>query len=339
MRDDARGNEPPDLPVHTLVVRGGIGGTLMGLANLVPGISGGTMLLAAGVYPQFVQSVADLTTLRFKPRSVLTIAIVTGAATLGIVLLAGLLKDLVVHQRWIMYSLFIGLTLGGLPLVWKLARPIRASVWWGAGAGFAGMAALAMVQSTSADGGGASGAPMLFLAGLAGAAAMILPGLSGGYLLLLLGQYVPILSALDRFKDALTARDLADAFDVGLRVLTPVGIGVIAGVVVVSNLMRYLLERFRQPTLGVLVGLLLGAVVGLWPFREPVEPEIGSRIKGVVVTEESLAAIDPEDYPTAGFSPNGGHVGMSLALVALGLATTWGVSRLDGEEDNGSTGT
>ncbi|HMB71594.1 MAG TPA: DUF368 domain-containing protein, partial [bacterium] len=106
-----------------LVLRGTVGGVLMGLANLVPGISGGTMLLAAGIYPRFIRAIAELSTLRFRIPSLVVLVSVVVAAALGILLLAGGIKDLVVHRRWVMYSLFIGLTLGGIPVVWRMARP------------------------------------------------------------------------------------------------------------------------------------------------------------------------------------------------------------------------
>ena len=120
---------PNDLPLSRLSLRGIIGGVLMGLANLVPGISGGTMLLASGIYPRFINAVAEVTTFKFKFRSLLVLALVSGSALLAILLLAGVVKDLVVGYRWAMYSLFIGLTLGGLPIVWKMVRPATASTW------------------------------------------------------------------------------------------------------------------------------------------------------------------------------------------------------------------
>ena len=112
-----------ELDNTALVTRGVFGGILMGLANLVPGISGGTMLLAAGIYPRFIESISDVTRFRFRFRSLLCLGSVVFAALIAILLLAGVLKDLVVDHRWIMYSLFIGLTLGGVPIVWKLAKP------------------------------------------------------------------------------------------------------------------------------------------------------------------------------------------------------------------------
>lgn len=318
-----------------LATRGAIGGVLMGLANLVPGISGGTMLLAAGVYPAFISAVAEVTTLRFRWRSVLLLGSVVAAAALAILLLAGAVKELVVHHRWVMYSLFIGLTLGGVPVLWKLIRRPVPATWAGAAAGFVAMSLLGWLQMTGkgATGEGTAGLFLLFLAGGAGASAMILPGISGGYLLLVLGQYVPILAAIDELKEGLGARDFAAVWDVGLHVCVPVGLGVVVGIVAVSNLLRWCLRLAEQATFGVLLGLLLGAVVGLWPFQEGVAPELGDRIKGREVTESLLAELEPEDYPTQTFRPSGGQVGIALGLIVVGFAGTALIARLGGDDD------
>jgi len=323
-------------PAPVLVTRGAIGGVLMGLANLVPGISGGTMLLAAGVYPRFIRGIAELTTLRFRFSSILLLGTVVLSAVIAILLLAGTIKDLVVDHRWVMYSIFIGLTLGGIPVVWRMVRPPTHGTWVGAGVGFLAMAALALLQQqgTSAAGGGGN-VVMHGLAGVAGASAMILPGVSGGYLLLVLGEYIPILSAIDAFKDALSARDLGAAMDPALHVLIPVGIGVAIGVIGVSNLLKWLLSRYQKATLGVLLGLLVGAVVGLWPFQKTVNPVYGETvIKGQVVTPANIKEFDVEDYPTGYFGPTGGQVAGSLALIIAGAAVTVLVSRL-GRDDEG----
>ena len=319
-----------------VLARAALGGVLMGLANLVPGISGGTMLLAAGVYPRFVRAVAAVSTLKLRTGPIVLLGVVALAAVTGIVLLAGPIKDLVVHRRWIMYSLFIGLTLGGLPVVWRMARGASRSVVLGAVAGFLAMAALAVAQMQGAGGGGGqSNVLLLGVAGLAGASAMILPGVSGGYLLLILGQYVPILGGIERFEQALRARDLAAALDPALGVMLPVGIGVVVGVVVVSNLLRYLLARHEKATLGVLIGLLLGAVVGLWPFQAPVPPSIGDTVKGQVVTAETLDGIEVEDWPTRTFRPEATQVAGALGLILAGFVVTLVIARLGREDPSG----
>lgn len=307
----------------------------MGLANLVPGISGGTMLLASGIYPRFIRAIAEVTTLKFRMRSLVVLVAVAGSAALAILLLAGVVKGLVVDHRWIMYSLFIGLTLGGLPIVWRMARPVSPAVWAGAAGGFAAMAALVLMQQfqVGSGGDGANGAFMLCLAGVAGASAMILPGVSGGYLLLVLGQYVPILSAVDQLKDALGARDWSVVWSVGWSVCVPVGVGVVIGMVVVSNLLRLLLKKCPKATLGVLLGLLLGAVVGLWPFQQGVQPAPGDVVKGQVMTEATLSALEPEDFPTVFFSPTWLQIVGALGFAAAGFGVTRLIDRFGGGED------
>jgi putative membrane protein len=312
-----------------LFLRSALGGVLMGLANLVPGISGGTMLLAVGIYPRFIEAVARVTRLRIALAPVLLLGVVVFSAILAVVLLAGPVKDLVVERRWVMYSLFIGLTLGGLPVVWRMARPVDLNARAGAAVGFVIMAALALAQATGSGSAGASGGvALMFVAGLAGASAMILPGVSGGYLLLVLGAYVPILSGIDAFKAALAAGDSAALVDVGLSVVLPVGLGVVIGVAGVSNLLRIALARFEKFTLGFLIGLLLGAVVGLWPFREPVRPELGDVLKGQVLDAQTIEELAVEDWPTRRFDPGAGQVGLALLLVGAGFGLTTLVDRV-----------
>ncbi len=329
----------PAVSLPLLAVRSGLGGTLMGLANLVPGISGGTMLLAAGVYPRFITAIGEVSTLKFRKASVVTLAGVVGAAILAIGLFSKVVKDLVVDHRWVMYSLFIGLTLGGVPVVWRLIDRRTAGVWIAAGIAFVGMAALALVQGSGGGGGTNEGFVFMFLAGVAGASAMILPGVSGGYLLLVMGVYVPILGGIAALVAGLKAMDMGAIVSAGLSVALPVGLGVVVGVVVVSNLLRWLLAKYERPTLGVLLGLLLGAVVGLWPFEEPVTVHAGDTVKGQSVVrdpepvpgalpliyEQTGKVVEADDLPTEPFSPSGTQWAAAIGLVLFGFGLTLGV--------------
>ena len=228
-----------------------------------------------------------------------------------------------------MYSLFIGLTLGGVPLIWSMIgeahRDRQANVRASVAGGVIGIAAMAIMVLFKTGGGDSSNFALLIVAGLAGASAMILPGLSGGYLLLVLGQYVPILASIDRLKDAVGARDVG-AIGAEWVVVVPVGLGVVIGIAGVSNLVRFMLKRFEGFTLGVLMGLLLGSVLGLWPFQQGVQPAIGSTLKGEVVTEQSLQTIAREDWPLAFFAPTVMQVVWAVVLVGTGLAITLGIA-------------
>jgi putative membrane protein len=309
----------------------------MGLANLVPGISGGTMLLAAGVYPAFISGIAELTRLRFRPRSLLTLGAIVATAALGILLFAGGVKALVVEHRWAMYSLFIGLTLGGVPLVWRMAQPANSSVALGAAGAFALMVAMSLT-SAAGSGGREPDPGLFFVAGLAGASAMILPGISGGYLFLLLGVYEGILGTIDRLKTGLLGDASGSGFDLAvvldsMTLVVPLGLGVLGGVVGVSNLLRWLLARYEKATLGALLGLLFGAVVGLWPFQQGVPPAPGDVLRGRVVSAAMAASIEPDDWRVERFQPTPGQLASSVALVAAGFAATLLLGRLGREDD------
>jgi hypothetical protein len=179
---------------------------------------------------------------------------------------------------------------------------------------------------------GTGSAPLLVLSGLAGASAMILPGVSGGYLLLLLGQYEAILGAIDLLKTGLLGSD-GGGFDMAIvlesmRVVVPVGIGVVIGVVAVSNLLKWLLERYEKATLGILLGLLVGAVVGLYPFQAPVRPDEGHVHRGIVLNATEVAALEEEYWPLERFTPTGAQIAGAVGLLLAGFAGTMLVDRI-----------
>lgn len=327
------------------LLRAAAGGGLMGLANLVPGISGGTMLLAAGVFPAFIEAVADLTRLRFRRDSLVLLGTIVTSAAVFVGAFAGIVSGLVVAHTWVMYSLFIGLTLGGVPLIWKMAVDKTPAFWIAAAAGLLGMVAIALIQARGTSGGSEADAGffLLFFAGTLGASAMVLPGISGGYLLLLLGVYVPILNGIDQAFAAARAFDIAGGIDPSLRILLPVGIGVVAGVAGISNLVKVVLERFPKQTLGLLLGLLLGAVAGLWPFQQGVAPAAGEILKGQTIVEqdgnlvysETRKPVDPADYPREFFQPEAAQASGAAGLVVVGFAITAAVARAGQPRENG----
>ncbi len=311
-----------------------VGGVLMGMANIVPGISGGTMLLAAGIYPRFIGAVADVTSLRWRWSSLLTLGLVLGSVVVTVPLLAGTVKNLVIDHQWIMYSLFIGLTVGGVPVVWRMIDRATAGVWIGAVVGFVVMAVVAVVQSLGGDTTAVyDSLPLMFAAGVVSASAMILPGISGGYLMLVLGVYVPVLGAIDTVWEAVKVGAFSEAAPPMLTIILPLGVGAVVGVVVVSNALKWLLARYARPTLGVLLGLLVGAVIGLWPFQEPVKPVAGQVVKGQVMTEEKIAELDKDNWPTQTFTPAVGHVAGAVGLVLVGFAVTAAIALFGRERE------
>ena len=325
------GSGAPAFGGRSLVARSIAGGALMGLANLVPGVSGGTMLLAVGLYPQFIAGVAEASTLKLRAPVLLMLACVGGSAALAIAGGAPAIGAVLDRYPWVMYSLFIGLAAGGIPIVWRLVRPLDRTVALSAAAALGAMVLLAVLDPERVGRAGAPGPAtyaLLVAAGVSGGAAMILPGVSGAYLLLVLGQYRPIIDAVAQAV-AIARAGAWDAAGPVLHVLVPVTVGVVAGVAGVSNLVRLLLATRRRATLGFLLGLLLGAVVGLWPFTAPVPPRVGDVVGGQkMLSPEMVAALDPADHPRRRTLPTAVQAGGGALLVLAGFGASWSVSRL-----------
>ena len=234
-----------------LATRSGIGGVLMGLANLVPGISGGTMLLAAGVYPNFINAIAEVTTFRFKVRPIVVLGCVVAAAALAILLWAGPIKDLVVNQRWIMYSLFIGLTLGGVPIVWRMVGRPNKSMWIGTVCGLLVMSALFVMQLTgfATQAEGKAQYVMFFIAGVAGASAILAKSVSRIFFRNAINQGLPILICdTDRIDDgdelevdlnAGTIKDLTNTIQLAFDSIPEVMLNILNESGLVPYIMKY----------------------------------------------------------------------------------------------------
>ena len=335
------------LPLLT-AVRTAFAGVLMGIANLIPGVSGGTMILAMGLYQEFIDSVADVTALRFSWRRVFFLGIVGCCAAGAIVGLAGAILYLLFHYTIAMFSLFIGLTLGGAPLLLKAVRPLRADVIVAALIGLSLMIGVTFMKS---DGGFPHNAAMDFASGVVGSTTMILPGISGSYMLLVLDQYDRIVGSVRDLKDGAKGRDW-NTLKQSLKIVVPVGVGAVLGIVALSNVLKFLLRNFQRPTVGALLGILLGSVLGLWPFsqsagvkalepRSLTELQNYARLRGVEEADalNREALIERLTSAASGkslkpFPMTKGNVSMTLVLVALGFAATSILSR-GGDRNDG----
>ncbi|MFT5050660.1 MAG: putative membrane protein [Chlamydiales bacterium] len=249
------------------VARTVIGGFLMGLANLVPGISGGTMILAIGLYDRFISAVADVTRFRWKRPTLVFLALMAVGLGTAVVSLSGVAVDLVANHRWVMYSLFIGMTLGGVPELWRASRPLSIPVLLAIVLGLALIIGVSMgLASTSLP----QTIPVFLIVGAAAASSMILPGISGSYILLICGMYSLVIGSM-----SFTA--LREDMGASLRIIVPVAVGAVIGIALLSNVLKFLLSKFSRTSHGALLGLLVGSVLGLWPFQEPVHPDLARK--------------------------------------------------------------
>lgn len=243
------------------------GGFLMGLANLVPGVSGGTLILALGLYDRFIGAIADVTRLRFSRSSTFFLAWILFGAAVAVLSMSGLAVSLIGSHRWIMYSLFIGLALGGVPELVPLCKPFKLSSVFSVILGLGVMYYLSFGLSATAI---PHTIPVLVLVGALAASSMILPGISGSYILLILGMY-------DYVIGSLSSSELREDPVACLKVIVPVGIGAVLGIALLSNVLKFALAKYSRVSHGVLLGLLLGSVFGLYPFQEPVHADLAHK--------------------------------------------------------------
>lgn len=254
-KDQSDTNTPPPPMIKTAFT-----GLIMGIAMLIPGVSGGTMILAMGLYTDFIDAVADLTAFRFNKRRTVFLAIIAAFALVSIKGLAGIILFLLFHHGAAMYALFIGMTLGGAPLLARSIGRLSGAAGTAIAAGIALMILIVLARDHAAV---PDGTITDLVAGFVAATTMVLPGISGSYMLLILGQYDRVVGSV---------RDL----DFGI--IIPVGIGAVAGVVLLAHVLKLLLHRRRVVTLGFLLGMLLGSIIGLWPFgRTPSEKAMQGR--------------------------------------------------------------
>lgn len=240
-------------------------GVVIGVANIIPGVSGGTMMVSMGIYDTLIHCITHLFS-EFR-KSVKTLLPYAVGMLLGIVALASLLKFLFANYALPTSTTFIGLILGGLsPLLDKIrhkklgAFSIGVFVLF-----FAGIIALAMTgdvsnpETLTVD---AGQMVILLVMGAVAAATMIIPGVSGSMVLMLLGYYTPVLNAVDAMKNAVFSMDFA-AMGAPLLMLVPFCAGVVLGIFGVAKLIEWLLSGFPTQTYCAVLGLVVASPVAI----------------------------------------------------------------------------
>lgn len=282
-------------------------GLAMGAADVVPGVSGGTVALITGIYEELIDSLAGI-----RPRLLgvwrdrgfaafwregnFTFLFTLFAGVFSsLVLLAGGITWLLANYPIPVWSFFSGLILAS---IWLVLRPLSS---WGAPlfamllAGFVVAAWISLQPGLSSLG---SAPWIFFLSGAVAICAMILPGISGSFILLLLGMYAAVLNALHS----------GDWVRVGAFLA-----GTVIGLLLFVQLLRVLLHRWHDPMLALLAGFMAGSLFKLWPWRLP-QP-------GSLVDERVL----PGTYEKLSGQP--ALLVGAIAGAVLGLLVVWLLSR------------
>lgn len=277
-------------------------GVAMGAADVVPGVSGGTIAFISGIYEELIDSISAVklsTLMKWKQEGFLSmwtalngnflLSLLIGIG-ISVISLAKLIRHLLETQPVLIWSFFFGLVLASILYVarqisrWNLGVVIL--LIFGAG--------LAYFITTLSPQTAHISYPFVFLCGALAICAMILPGISGSFILLLLGMYKPVLDAIhDK--------------DVGL--LAVLMSGAVVGLLSFSKLLKWLFDHYENLTLAVLTGFIIGSLNKIWPWKEVLTSEmINGKLK--VLSEKSVLP----------FAYNGDHqLGWAVLLAVAGF--------------------
>ena len=256
----------------------GIKGFFIGIANIIPGVSGGTLAITLGIYEELISAISHFFS-KLKDNIKFLTPVVIGA-----------LLSIILGSKVISYSLenyplptimfFTGLILGGLPMLYKKVKnDIKIPYIAIFILTFAFVISLTLLKT----GGEVTLSNLvvldyikLFLVGMIAAATMIIPGISGSFMLMVMGYYEPIINTINSLT----------TFDNIVRdmlILIPFGIGVLIGIVLIAKIIEFLFKKFEVPTYFGIIGFVLASLIGVFTGTEGLTFTIIPFIIGVIL--------------------------------------------------------
>lgn len=284
----------------------GLKGMAMGAADVVPGVSGGTIAFISGIYEELLSSISNVNLGLFKTlkkegfkvawkelNGNFLLSLFVGIF-ISIISLAKAIKYLLENEPILLWSFFFGLVLASIIYIAKQITKWNAISFLvlilGAFVAFYITTLNPLVSESSS-------LFFMFLAGAIAICAMILPGISGAFILVLLGAYKPILAAVN---------------DRDIKTIAAVGLGAIVGLLSFSKVLKWLFANYKNYTLAVLTGFIIGSLNKIWPWKETITWRTNSHGIEVPFNQQSVSP----------FSFNGNAeltMAIVLAVVGFGL--------------------
>lgn len=276
-------------------------GLAMGAADVVPGVSGGTIAFISGIYEELIETIHKLDFGFFKlwkKESFLIawktynlpflVALFSGVA-ISILSLAKLITWLLSNHPIFVWSFFFGLVIASILYVGKQITK------WNLGIYIALIiaAALAYIITLAEPLGTVESSWFLFFAGFVAIIAMILPGISGAFILLLLGAYTAVIGTISQLGEGISSMNWKLISDALLKIVIFL-IGAIAGLKVFSRILNWMFKHHKNLTLAVLTGFMIGALNKIWPWKEVLQYRINSHGEEIPFIEKSIV---PTQYP------------------------------------------
>jgi len=279
----------------------------MGIAEIVPGVSGGTIAFVAGIYEEFISSISNinLETFRLWPKEgfqsfwkalngKFLVALFSGML-ISIFSFSSLITWLFENHPIPLWSFFFGLVLASVFVVakaikkWNLATVLL----------FLAGAVVAFYITTLPPSQNTDSLPFLFFSGALAICAMILPGISGSYILILLGSFKTVLSAVD---------------DRDFKIIITVGLGVVFGMLTFARLLKWMFDHYKNITLAVLTGFILGSLNKIWPWKKILETRMyGDKEK--IIAERAVSPFSYEGDSQLMYAIIAAIIGFSLIFI------------------------
>lgn len=253
----------------------------MGAADIVPGVSGGTIAFITGIYDRLLAAINSINfglIRKWKKEGFLSIwkamdgsflALLFGGILISVLSLAKLLSYLLEEHPILIWAFFFGLIVASIIYVGQ-----QVEKWsWQAGLGVFAGAAIVFWVSILPPFGGSDSLIYIFFCGVIAICAMILPGISGSFLLLILGAYKIVLTAVS---------------DRNLLIIFTFASGAIVGLLSFSKFLKWLLDSYRNTTIAVLTGFLVGSLYKVWPWKITTQFRMDSHGEKVPFIQENI---------------------------------------------------
>ncbi len=289
-------------------------GIAMGAADVVPGVSGGTIAFISGIYEELLGTISNINLKLLKTlkgeglkaawkqaNGNFLVALLTGVFV-SIVSLAKVISWLLTNHPILVWSFFFGLVLASVIYIAKQVTQ------WNVLSGvllIVGAIVAYYITTLNPLVSEHSSMSFMFLAGAIAICAMILPGISGSFILVLLGAYKPVLAAVNN-------RDLAT--------IAVVGAGAIIGLLSFSRVLKYLFANYKNYTLVVLTGFIIGSLNKIWPWKKVLTYRTNSHGEQVPFNELSISPFSFEGDPQLMYSVLLAVIGFGLILLLEKLA-------------------
>lgn len=256
-------------------------GMAMGAADVVPGVSGGTIAFISGIYEDLLDAIRSINLHSLKllknegPVAFWQaingnfLLVLFSGIVLSIASFASLVSHLLESQPILVWSFFFGLIVASIIYIFRQLPRLRWQEWTFLWLG----TLIALGISLAPPVQGSTGWLMVFMAGAIAICAMILPGVSGSFILLLLGMYPIMIDAISGFQ---------------WQILLIFVLGCVTGLMFFSRFLSWLLRHYHSATIALLTGFLLGSLFIIWPWRETLEVVIDSRGHETVLSSRLL---------------------------------------------------